>query len=117
VDDLIAFLTARLDEDEAAANEVHRPRDCGSVDRDGDFDPDPVYCGCGRPDRERREVAAKRAILTQVVPQIVEMDQQIISEWGSSRDEPDEHLPLLKIMAAVYSDHPDYRAEWATPAA
>jgi hypothetical protein len=40
------------------------------------------------------------------------MDMQIIGEWGSSQDEPDAHLPLLKIMAAVYSDHPDYRPEW-----
>jgi hypothetical protein len=40
------------------------------------------------------------------------MDMQIIGEWGSSQDEPDAHLPLLKIMAAVYSDHMDYRPEW-----
>jgi hypothetical protein len=41
------------------------------------------------------------------------MDLRIIGEWGVGGEEPDEHLPLLKIMAAVYSGHPGYRQEWA----
>src|SRR6478736_1023493 len=68
VDEWAAFVKARLDEDEAAANEVHRPRDCGSVDRDGAFDPDPIWCSCDYPARALRDVEAGRRILARHSP-------------------------------------------------
>jgi hypothetical protein len=140
--DLIAFLNTRLDEDEETARATSRPafRQWHAEPwYDGEFLNDGrtvradlwgktgmQFTGQGAiatvmaghiarhdPARVLREVEAKRAILAVVVPEIKGMDQQIISEWGDSRDEIDAHLPLLRIMAAVYSDHPDYQQEWA----
>jgi hypothetical protein len=117
------FLTARLAEDEAAANEIHRPRDCGSVDRDGEFDPDPIWCGCGYPARMLREVQAKRAIIATHGP-------DPLNHFGSPRSplclvcltdregyeelwEADPWPCLtLRAIAAAWSDHPDYRPDW-----
>ena len=65
------------------------------------------------PARVLREVEAKRKILAEVVPAIEAMDMQIINEYGTSQDEPDAHWPLLRIMAVVWSDHPDYDPEMA----
>ncbi len=64
------------------------------------------------PARVLRDVASKRRILTEVVAQIDGMDQQIISEWGSSQDEPDESHLLLKLLAAPYDSHPGYDEAW-----
>jgi hypothetical protein len=110
MDELIAFVKARLGEDEAAANEVHRPRGCGCVDRDGGFDPDPIWCGCDYPARVLREVAAKRAVLAAYIK--IEAGGIRDSGWIAFRS-------TLATLAAVWNDHPDYRQEWAplTPAA
>jgi len=124
--DLIAFLNARLDEDEAAAKAVRQPRNWhqgdesdpwASWDRDMIYmwppefhtpiesdkhwrglqaDDDHLAAHIARHDPARvlREVAAKRAILDAV--------------GYDDREDVAGHL------AAVYSDHPDYRQEWAS---
>lgn len=113
MDDLTAFLNARLDEDEAAANEVHLPRTCGSVDRDGDFDPDPVWCGCKYPSRVLREVAAKRAILYRYEDCLDRMEHPDYPQ-SVARDQAREYEDfILPNLATAWSDHPDYRQEWA----
>jgi hypothetical protein len=132
---LTEFLAARLDEVEASALEAAkvpgkdwdvtdggpgRERDGVLWDEDhanviAFFDDHLAAAGHAAahdPRRVLREVAAKRAILTEVVPQIGRMDEQVIGEWGAGDEELVEHLPLLKIMAAVYSDHPDYDDAW-----
>jgi hypothetical protein len=118
--DITEFIGARLDEDEAAANEVHRPGDCGCVDRDGSFSPDPAWCGCGYPARVLREVAAKRAIVvehsettTYIGPH---KGEPSCTCCGAAADDPYLVIPwpctTLRQLANVWSDHPDYRAEW-----
>jgi hypothetical protein len=99
MDDLTAFLTARLDEEEAAANEVHRPRDCGSVDREGEFDPDPIWCSCDYPARVLREVAALRAILTEIESELADDPTQVMVQ------------DRLHHLAAIWGGHPDYPQE------
>lgn len=64
------------------------------------------------PARVLREVEAKRRIIAVVVPRIIEMDEQIIGEWGRPSDIPDEHLPLLKLLALPYAEHPSYDEAW-----
>lgn len=135
MDDLVAFVTAQLDEDEAAANEVHRPGTCGCVDRDGDFSPDPVWCGCGYPARVLREVAAKRAIVglhavhaeperwgdSHSDPALRGQPTGRTSYWCAICDDdrdyghvggPQEGCETLRHVAAVWSDHAGYRPEW-----
>jgi hypothetical protein len=109
MDDLIAFLTARLDEVAAAANEIHRPRDCGSVDRDGEFDPDPIWCSCDYPARVLRDVEAKRAIVRRCAARMNEMDV-----YPNGLVSPRALLARQVLMdaATVWDDHPDYRPEW-----
>ena len=127
VDDLIAFLTARLDEDEAAAKaswpgpwdyetEVggfgpvgcvlmpipqHKGARTGltSFTPLGTQDADTAaHIARHDPARVLREVAAKRAI---------------IAQWEHSPVGSPVLTNALYQLAAVWSDHPDYRQEWA----
>ena len=115
-DDLIEFLNARLDEDEELVETIRsggfpaptwttEPAKGGrwEILREAD-DPTPLgYVTHGRrehvhiarhdPARVLREVTAKRAILDAV---------------GY-----DDREAVAGHLAAVYSDHPDYRKEWA----
>jgi hypothetical protein len=121
-DDLIAFLNARLDEDEAAAkaaqsqderHEQNMPdaemRECIDLASRRERNYDQPWWAANmnyqltrrrfpsNPARVLREVEAKRAVILQ---------------WENS---PSGSLVLtnaLYQLAAVYSDHPDYRAEW-----
>jgi hypothetical protein len=91
------FLTARVDEDEQYARDLigpHGLRDVGGM--------------VGLSERLLREVEAKRAILAihhedgamcMGCPQTV----RTVTTW------PCDNVVAL---AAVWSDHPDYRAEW-----
>jgi hypothetical protein len=102
MDDLTAFVNARLDEDEAAAREAH-------------------YEGQHDPARVLREVAAKRRLLDYAFANAAVID----GEWGggSTEDEiragkchgvgADAAMDVLTLLALPYSDHPDYRLEWA----
>lgn len=86
--DLLAFLAARLDEDEAA----HKASAIGPFE----------------PRRALREVAAKRAILARCEPFAgTNLGQHL--QW--SQEQQGLHFALHQ-MAAVYSDHPDYDQEW-----
>lgn len=85
--DLIEFLCARLDEDEAAIGTK----------------PDPSgYCDALQgvhlsPTRARRDVAAKRSILN--------------GRWGGP-DHEDMWQFVMEHLVAVYCDHPDYDPKW-----
>ena len=101
--DLAAFLTGRLDEDEAVATDQHErvwfgPYPETLAEREGWI--------VIRQDRLLREVAAKRAILDQSEVE-VEYGRQVDSDVRDALDSAVRHL------AAVYSDHPAYLPEWA----
>lgn len=83
------FLLARIAEDEAALGDLSPDGTLGCVE-------------CGFIDGRRilAEIAAKRAIIAAHDPDDYQTDLYV-SE------------PLLCTLAAVYSDHPDYRQEWA----
>ena len=94
--DLAAFLAARLDVDENEA--------------------DQVICEWHDNDRRLREVAAKRAIL-ELARHANDLEMQVDSEFRvADRDENAEPYTgdlIQRHLAAVYSDHPGYRQEWA----
>lgn len=160
-DDLVPFLRARLDEDEAVANAAAQEKEPGwRADQNWLMYEDPedgaqsvavdeidwegaaiTHAARHDPARVLREIYAKRAILAGLeathhryiaddpyysCPQAIDPedpDQEPGSGWNSGnavpgqenecwcgRDEAVAHG--LKILAAVYSDHPDYRQEW-----
>jgi hypothetical protein len=66
VDDLVAFLTARLDEAAAGAWSVHDVARCDALLYEEDLPPAAARtpdCDCGYPARVLREVEAGRALL------------------------------------------------------
>jgi hypothetical protein len=112
MNDLVTFLRARLDEDEAAAKEAASRPGGGAW---GGPDDGTRHTAVGRhiarhdPARVlRRQVPAMRAILGLHVPleDSGEPPQCVICL---------EYVPCrtLRYLAAVYSDHPDYRPGWA----
>lgn len=120
MDELRAFLTARLDEDEQTARDAHaydieaETEDYGpttyQVASWAKAEP-PVRGFVDRftPARVLADLAAKRRILNDLVPDIHGMDGMIEGEWG-------HHSPaaerLLELLALPYAGHPDYREEW-----
>ena len=97
MDDLAAFLTARLDEDEARARAALEEWHDEGTRHEWEDLPDASFAHARSfdPARVLREVEAKRAIL----------------DYENYR----KSLPgclLLRHFAAVYSDHPGYRPEW-----
>lgn len=90
--DVIAFLTARLDEREARARAAADPA------------------------RALREVAAQRAMVEKYElgrrlwnPETDDWFSPAAAMFGSDMEW------LIRTLVAVYSDHPDYRQEWAPP--
>jgi hypothetical protein len=94
--DPVAFLDARLGEQEAAAWSVHDVATCDALLYEEDLPaaaartPD---CDCGYPARVLREVNAKRAILRRY------------------KDGDDALYVAVLELASAYSDHPDYQAQ------
>lgn len=86
--DLTEFLAARLDEDEAVA------KACADYDALSFSDLPGVHKTTAR---ALREVTAHRRILAFV----------------ASIPQPEVSDPVLGWLAEVYSNHPDYRAEWS----
>ncbi len=92
--DVIAFLEARIAEDEAAAR-VTAPNVPGADDADGS--PGSPLCAA----RILAECAAKRKILDNV-PLVTD----ISSQTGATSQY------VLMCLASVYSRHPDYQEGW-----
>ena len=137
-DDLIAFLNARLDEDEAAAKKSHYEGQRWLTEEEGvyrwptdelvhsaDRKADARHIARFDPARVLREVAAKRAIVAAHQPmEALYGGWRIDKTWqerglvcttcGFDDSESGVAWPCLTIrsLAAVYSDHDDYRQEW-----
>jgi hypothetical protein len=101
-DDLIAFIRARLDDDERGAPSEHYNPDeggyysCPAARDEGYGKGD---CLCGLAEKRRRalaEVDAKRRIL----------------EWLTPVDRTGMAAVLLRTLALPYASHTDFRAEW-----
>lgn len=96
------FLEARIAEDEAQAKESqHYEDDIWET------------AGWWNPTRVLAECAAKRKLIA-ISEEVERMDYQITQEWGGSGEAIDGTADdMLKAMASVYADHPDYQQEWA----
>lgn len=116
--DLVAFLRARLDDDEQAASFFHwATADQSDVQPTWDIEHHPVDVALMlSPARVLAEVDAKRRILDEhpiyrnsandpVCGTCGQDDQtgDLIGDWP---------CPTVQLLAMPYADHPDYREEW-----
>lgn len=129
---IVEFVTARISEDERAAQTEKRRREGGIVT----FSPNPgtvvqfgnVSVGVGGggggsgsivgdPDRALREVAAKRELIIRNTP----TDEcrghpgpwLPHGEYGPGFCREPEEASVYHVLAAIYSDHPDYDPTWS----
>ena len=122
MDDLTAFISARLDEDEAiakAAANRHWLTDDNIItlhpEHDGDgymswpTRADAQHAASHDPARVLREVAAKRAVVGAYAKADEWVNVSAGATAGYARQIMDE---TLRHVAAVWSDHPDYKPEW-----
>jgi hypothetical protein len=127
VDDLIAFLRARLDETAERAPRTHLSECATTADwyYGGTSD-----CDCGEPARVLADVDAKRriidehAIVHRNIGWLADGDEEYgeipvcgrcvpkHSHYSRRADVPEGWCRTLRLLALPYADHPDYRAEW-----
>jgi hypothetical protein len=112
---LRAFIEARIAEDESDADGYHRYEGGGSV-----LTCDHVtaagydHCTCEHPARLLREVAAKRAILTEHTTGDTAEFEGRASTIAYCPICSDSDCLTLRALASVWSDHDQYRTEWST---
>ena len=120
-DDLVAFLKARLDEDERAARragdsfrqigetgvivatEGDRAEECASANWAGIAE----HIVRHDPARVLADIEAKRELLADYERFVAER-RRMMGGWDSYP----AVSPVLAAFAAVYADHPDYRYDW-----
>lgn len=126
------FILARLTEREATAGHYHRLL-CLRTDYDAD---PPDDCTCGHPARIRAEVTALRKIvelhqswpvLISTAPEVEQVSSDLDTvayrmtqriQWATEEEyrarfgaEPPT-APMLRAIATIWGDHPDYQQEW-----
>lgn len=115
--DLTAFFSARLDEEATRQQDIWgkwHHQNCEAV-------PDVLYpdretgaCDCGVPERVLRDIEAKRQILNEHRGS----DSYVYTDDGTRAcstcgDSTIRHpCQTLRLLAAVYADHPDYQEAW-----
>jgi hypothetical protein len=138
MEDPTAFITARLDEDEAAARELagwphwhHTPAvtahgpiiliaageddelEVASIERD--LPEVGAHIARHDPARALREVAAKRAVLAWYADSVdaAALFKEKLGTGTHMATAAESYLNVMRGYAAVWSDHPDYKQEWA----
>ncbi|PZR55239.1 hypothetical protein DNL40_02390 [Xylanimonas oleitrophica] len=97
------FLLARIAEDEAGADDVHRVGCGASPDEQGYTYP----CDCGQPARLLAECEAKRRIVgVNAAPDWPQGDDRYTLGWQDSAH------AVLRALALPYASHPDYDEAW-----
>jgi hypothetical protein len=109
------FLTARYDEDEAAAQEVTERAITRGVDpramaaASNTWMPDDIDAVAVDAARILADIAAKRAIVA-YAPRVDHLVSAIEWEYSSNVDE--EGDDLLRILAQPFAEHPDFDPAW-----
>jgi hypothetical protein len=108
--DLVAFIRARLDEIEGESYWTHHATCEFHAPVDGGFP-----CTCGYPARVLRDMEAKRRIVDDHAP-----DPDLWCQARSPCKDPDdadllERMPCryVRWLGTIWSDHAEYREDWA----
>ena len=105
--DLVAFVTARLDEDEAVLNGLDETARYG-IESVSNTDVSALL------DRARADIDAKRRILDlhDIRREVDEFEgRATVITWCATCNQPG-YCPTLRLLALPYAGHPDYREEW-----
>lgn len=133
MDDLVTFLRARLDEDEAVARDAADYDSWRTDDEGGKVIPSSgIKAGAKTffiastwfteygehiarhdPARVLREVEAKRRVVARYEEATTGAAQEDRLSAASWRPVVSILAPVLRDLAEPYADHPDYRSEWA----
>jgi Family of unknown function (DUF6221) len=112
VDDLTAFVTARLDEREAGARELLADNASARATSGGAVLWDELDADART---ELREAGAMRRIL-ELARHATDLDKAVEKEYATApRDlaaDPWHGDLIVRALAAIWSDHPGYRPEW-----
>lgn len=124
MDDLVTFLRARIDEDDLTVREANTsPEMVTGIPRSYAKAPVAIHIArFANPDRALREIEAKREMLRLAAQSRKNANLPPETPHGPSGAgffvkgyaAAMEHT--LRLLAAVYADHPDYRPEWAPSA-
>jgi hypothetical protein len=98
--DLVAFIKARLTEDEES-QWPHRLT-CQMAARTPGL---ALSCNCDAADRWWREIQGKRRLIAAAAAYSPELEHGDNGEWAFDL--------VLRELAMAWSDHPDYLTEWA----
>lgn len=99
---IVEFLTARLDDDAASLDEPDPDFDDWALNRSPDYN-EGALVWYDR--RLRADIAAKRVI--------VEVAGGYTCGWPATDNDADREMAeILRALASVYADHPDYQQEW-----
>lgn len=99
---IVEFLNARIDEDEATARAIHAAR-CetpAETTLDSMGRPMAPSCDC---DWHVARVLAECGAKRRQIEHLIRFMEGDYAPWNEGQ---------LRIMATVYSDHPDYRDDW-----
>ena len=122
--DIVEFLRARLDEDEAVAREAQEMRRQAYGVDEGEWSPPlkawddhPSGVVIAEPARVLREVEAKRRIVDRAEEAGREFDRQCAAgiHSAAAREATAAWVPIQNAvadLASAYADHPDYDPEW-----
>jgi hypothetical protein len=126
-DDLVAFLRARLDEDEQGARAVTANGWANIGPHPADSRPVAQHIFRHDPARVLREVEAKRRIIDglEAARDNLQKSAANYQAWAAGEREPhpgvngsgaESLIPgltyAMQVLASPYSDHPDYHEEW-----
>ena len=117
MDDLIAFLRGRLDEDEQTARAADPGLNylIGAVEYAYDkVELDQRHAIRHNPARVLAEVDAKRRIVDECAYWIDKINTSGTDKYPypNLAERGEVVLPVLTLLALPYADHPDYRDEW-----
>lgn len=105
--DLIAFLRAQWDAEELTARRIAATRHGALIVAPGDGEQPSVFEVRG--DALLADLAMKRRLLDEILPEVESMDGAIEGEWGHHGSVADQ---MLEVLALPYANHEDYRKEW-----
>lgn len=112
---IVEFLTARYDEDEAAARAVIDSNEWGWASVDFNSSDAEEHGSRWSPPRVLADIAAKRAIM-ELAEEASGLDMQVDGEFRVGRrditSEPYVGDLILRQLAQQFADHPDFDPAW-----